>query len=152
MKNLQIDLKEKQQCNKYEYRIVYMLLLKVLCKFLCFLSCILQIKVKVHTSQRPKRPELILVSLLQSINRSIATDTFTEYQSIIQGYPPPICHRYTIYTPEGRETKWRKVPCLRKQRDGRGLNPQPPDSEFMVLRWLNTVLAVCKYMSFAKLW
>ena len=50
-----------------------------------------------------------------------------------------------IYTPGGRETKWNKVTCLRKQRDGLGLNPQPPDSEFAVLRWLNTVLAVCEY-------
>ena len=55
-----------------------------------------------------------------------------------------------IYTPGERETKWSKVPCLRKQRDGRGLNPQPPDSEFAVLRWLNTVLAVREYMSFAN--
>ena len=38
-----------------------------------------------------------------------------------------------IYTPGWRETKWSKVPCLRKQRDGRGLNPGPPDPEFEVL-------------------
>ena len=31
-----------------------------------------------------------------------------------------------IYTPAWRETKWSKIPCLRKQRDGRGLNPRPP--------------------------
>ena len=35
-----------------------------------------------------------------------------------------------IYTPGWRETKWRKVLCLRKQRDGRGLNHVPPDPEF----------------------
>ena len=39
-----------------------------------------------------------------------------------------------IYTPGQRETKWSKVPCLRKQRDGRRLNPGPPDPEFEVLR------------------
>ena len=38
-----------------------------------------------------------------------------------------------IYTPGWRETKWSKVPCLRKQRDGWGLNPGPPDPEFEVL-------------------
>ena len=32
-----------------------------------------------------------------------------------------------------------KVPCLRKQRDGRGLNPRPPDPEFEVLTaWSHT--------------
>ena len=30
-----------------------------------------------------------------------------------------------IYTPGCRETKWSKVPCLRKQRDGRGLRCWP---------------------------
>ena len=38
-----------------------------------------------------------------------------------------------IYTPGWRETKGSKVPCLRKQRDGRGLNPGPPDPEFELL-------------------
>ena len=38
-----------------------------------------------------------------------------------------------IYAPGWRETKWSKVSCLRKQRDGRGLNPGPPDPEFKVL-------------------
>ena len=37
------------------------------------------------------------------------------------------------YTPWWWETKWSKVPCLRKQRDGRGLYPGPPDLEFEVL-------------------
>ena len=37
-----------------------------------------------------------------------------------------------IYTPGSRETKWSKVPCLREHRDGRGLNPGPPDPEFEV--------------------
>ena len=39
-----------------------------------------------------------------------------------------------LYTPGWRETKLSKVPCLRKQRDRRGLNPRPPDPlEFEVL-------------------
>ena len=38
-----------------------------------------------------------------------------------------------IYTPRWRDTKWSKVPSLRKQRDGRGLNPGPPDPEFEAL-------------------
>ena len=36
-------------------------------------------------------------------------------------------------------TRWRKIPCLRKQRDGRGLNPGLPDPEFKVLTaWPHT--------------
>ena len=35
--------------------------------------------------------------------------------------------------PGWRETKWSKVPCLRKKRDGWGLNPGTPDPEFEVL-------------------
>ena len=38
-----------------------------------------------------------------------------------------------IYTPGRRETKRSKVPCRRKQLDGRGLNPRSPDPEFEVL-------------------
>ena len=38
-----------------------------------------------------------------------------------------------IYKTGWRETKWSKVSCLRNQRDGRGLNPGPPDPEFEVL-------------------
>ena len=38
-----------------------------------------------------------------------------------------------IYTPGWRETKASKVHCLRKQRDGGGLNPRSPDPEFEVL-------------------
>ena len=66
--------------------------------------------VKVHTSivtPPPPRP-------------------WTGCQSIA-GLPP------SIYTPGWRETKCSKVPCLRKQRDGRGLNPGPPDPVFEVL-------------------
>ena len=35
-----------------------------------------------------------------------------------------------LYTWVKRETKWSKVPCLMKQRDGRGLDPGPPDPKF----------------------
>ena len=35
-----------------------------------------------------------------------------------------------IYTPGWRETKWGKVLCLRKKRDGRGLNRGPTGPEF----------------------
>ena len=39
----------------------------------------------------------------------------------------------THYTSGRRETtKWSKIPCRRKQRDGRGVNPEPPDPEFEV--------------------
>ena len=49
--------------------------------------------------------------------------------------PPPLSSMSSvpIYTPSWRETKWSKVPCQRKQLDGRGLNPGPPDPEFEVL-------------------
>ena len=51
-----------------------------------------------------------------------------------QGYPPAVCRRYPFYTCGcRRETKWRKVPCLRKQCHWWGLNPGPPDLEFEVL-------------------
>ena len=38
-----------------------------------------------------------------------------------------------MYTPGWRETKWSKVSCLRKQRDGRGLKRGPSDPNFEVL-------------------
>ena len=39
----------------------------------------------------------------------------------------------THYTSGRRETKWSKTPCLRNQRDGRGLKRGPPHPEFEVL-------------------
>ena len=39
---------------------------------------------------------------------------------------------HAIYTPWWRKTKWSKVPCLRKQHNGWGLNPRHPDLEFEV--------------------
>ena len=38
-----------------------------------------------------------------------------------------------VYTPGWRESKWSKVPCLRKHLDGRGFNTRPSDPEFEVL-------------------
>ena len=38
-----------------------------------------------------------------------------------------------FYTPGWRETKWSKIPFLRKQHDGQDLNTRPPDLEFKVL-------------------
>ena len=50
-----------------------------------------------------------------------------------QCYSPAVCRRYPFYTCGGRrETKWRKVPCLRKQCHWQWLNSGPPDLEFEV--------------------
>ena len=51
----------------------------------------------------------------------------------IAGLPPSSMSPVPIYTPGWRETNWSKVPCLRKQCGGRGLNPGPPDPEFEML-------------------
>ena len=93
--------------------------------------------VKVHTSQRPKWPELIPVSLEWSKPRSIATppgwDTspsqgcfFFCFCFFHRRVTPNSISLVSIYTPGWRETKWSKVPCLRKQCEGRGLNHGPP--------------------------
>ena len=50
-----------------------------------------------------------------------------------QGYPSAVCRRYPFIQLGEERVEWRKVPCLRKQRDRRGLNPEPPDSGFEVL-------------------
>ena len=53
-----------------------------------------------------------------------------------QGYSPQqYVSRTHLYTWVKRD-KWSKVPCLRKQRDGRGLSPAHPDPEFEVLTTL----------------
>ena len=54
-----------------------------------------------HTSQRPKRPELIPVSLAWSMPRSIATPSGQD-ASPLQGYPPAVCRRYP-FIPLGEE-------------------------------------------------
>ena len=86
-------------------------------------------KGKVHASQRPQRPELIPVSLARSMLRSIATPPL----DAIAGLHPSSMLPVPIYTPGWGETKWSKVPCLKKQCTGRGLNPRPPSLEFEVL-------------------
>ena len=50
-----------------------------------------------------------------------------------QCYLPSSMSLVPIYTPVWRETTWFKVPFIRKQWEGRGLNPWPPDPEFEVL-------------------
>ena len=90
------------------------------------------VKVKTHKSQRPKGAELIPVSLAWSMPKSIVTPPWTGSYSIA-GLPPISMSPVPIYTPEWRETKWSKAPCLRKQRDGWGVNPGTPDLEFEVL-------------------
>ena len=57
----------------------------------------------------------------QAYTRSNATRPWT-----IAGLPPGSMSPVPIYTPEWRETKWTKVPCLWKQLDGWGLKPGPP--------------------------
>ena len=96
-------------------------------------------KEKAHTSQRAKRPELIPVFI-----------SIKHLEVLLLPYPPAssppvdgmLVHRRVtpqqyvtstqLYTWMKRD-KVSKVPCLRKQRDGRGLNPGPPDREFEVL-------------------
>ena len=89
-------------------------------------------RVKVHTSQRPKRPELIPVSAARSCIGVLLLPPGRD-ASPSQGYPPSSMSPVHIYAPGRRETKWSKVPCVRKQLDERGLNPGPPDAEFEVL-------------------
>ena len=79
--------------------------------------------------------------------------------------PPPdgkIAHRRVtpkqyvagtqLYTYDGwRETKWRKVSCLREQRDGRSLNPPDPVFEVLTAR-LARLHYVVIFALFDKLW
>ena len=83
-------------------------------------------KVKAHSSQRPKRPERLSRFLL--------------HESCLEVLPLPISMlAVPLYTSGWRETKWSKVPCRRKQCNGQGLNPEPPDLEFEVLTaWPHT--------------
>ena len=81
----------------------------------------------------PHGRSLFPVSLAWSMPRSIAPPSGRD-ASPSQGYPPGSMSPVPIYAPGWRdsEAKWSKVPCLRKQRDGRGLNPGFPDPEFEV--------------------
>ena len=50
-----------------------------------------------------------------------------------QGYPPAVCRRYPfIHLGEERQNGV-KLLVLRKQPDGQGLNPGPPDLQFEML-------------------
>ena len=60
-----------------------------------------RVKVKAHTSQRPRRPELIPVSVAWSMPWSIATRPGRD-ASPSQGYPPAVCRRYP-FTHMGEE-------------------------------------------------
>ena len=53
----------------------------------------------------------------------------------IAGLPLSSMSLVPIYAPDqvSRETKWSKAPCLRKQRNGRGLKHRPPDPVLEVL-------------------
>ena len=64
--------------------------------------------------------------------RSIATPQWTGCQSIA-GLSPSSMSPVPIYTNEWRETKWGKVPCLTKQRDGRGLAPDLQEFEVLTI-------------------
>ena len=91
---------------------------------------------KAHTSQRPKRPEVISVSLAWSMPRSIATPPGQD-ASVTQGYPPPppppaVCYRYPfIHLGKKRQSGVKFV--VKETTRRRGLNPGPPDPEFEVL-------------------
>ena len=53
-----------------------------------------EVRVKVHTNQRPKQPELIPVSLVWSIPRSILLLPLGWDTSPSQGHPPAVCCLY----------------------------------------------------------
>ena len=88
-------------------------------------------KVKAHTSQRPKRRQLIPVSLACSMPESIATPPGRD------AGPSQLCPQQYVtgthlYTRVKRD-RGSKVPCLRKHLDGGGLKSGPPDPGFEVL-------------------
>ena len=76
---------------------------------------------------------LFSVSVAKSKPPNIATPSWMRRKSIAR-LPPSSMLPVPIYTPGWRETKWSKVPCLRKQRDGRALNTGPPDPEVLTAR------------------
>ena len=114
------------------------------------LTSIRLVKGKGHTSQRPKQPEPIPVSLtcytppgwglrarfkLALLNWMPLDKYWIKLLVPRRVTPPPPSSMslVPIYTPGWRETESSKVPCLSRQRDGRGLDPAPPDPEFEVL-------------------
>ena len=82
-------------------------------------------------SQRPQPTALIPVSLARSMPSNIATpplDGMLVHRRVTpQGYVAGT-HLYTWV----ERDKWSNIPCLRKQRDRRGLKLGPPDHS---LRW-----------------
>ena len=62
-------------------------------------------KTKAHINQRPKRPELIPVSLAWSMPRSTATPPL-DGMLVHRRVTPISMSRIPIYTPGWRETKW----------------------------------------------
>ena len=66
--------------------------------------------------------------------------------------PPSSISPVPIYTPGWIEAEWSRVPCLRKQHDGRGLNSRSPDPLSEVLTaWPQTLpyfLNTCHDFSF----
>ena len=65
------------------------------------------------------------------MRRNITTPSWTGCCSIV-GLPPSPSSMSPvhIFTAGGREIKWSRIPCLRKQLDGRDLKPGPSDPKF----------------------
>ena len=85
---------------------------------------------KAHEGQMSKRLELLPVSLAWSTLEYCYSPR--QDASPSRGYAPEVCHRYPFINLD-EERQWIKVPCLRKQCDGWGLNPGSPEREFKVL-------------------
>ena len=56
-----------------------------------------------------------------------------------------------FYTLVWRETKWSKIPYLRKQHDGQDLNTRPPDLEFEVLTALPQMPLIAIHWRYFKI-
>ena len=86
------------------------------------------------------------VSLAWSMPTSIVNPPWMGCLSIA-GLPPSSMLPAPIYRPGWRETKWSKVPCLRKQHDRWGLHSRPPDLGFEVLTARTHMLPLDLYHS-----
>ena len=91
-----------------------------------------KVKVKAHTSQRPKGtgayPGFLSIKHAQEYCYS-PLDGMLVHRMVTHQQNVAGTHLYT----GRRETRWSKAPCLRKQRNWRGLNLVPLDPEFEVL-------------------
>ena len=91
-----------------------------------------KVKVKAHTSQRPKMtgayPGFLNIKHAQEYCYS-PLDGMLVHRMVTHQQNVAGTHLYT----GRRETRWSKVPFLRKQRNWRGLNLVPLDPEFEVL-------------------